>query len=344
MTHQCFQLKSFVGSQVSKRVLVIGGGSIGERHVRCFQQTRRAVVSLCEINDAVRERVTAEYSLAQSFADFDAAVESKPEVAVVCTPAHLHVPMAQHLADAGAHLLIEKPFSTSTDGVAKLQATVAQQNLTAGIAYVSRVHPALAAMKQEIEGGRFGRVVQVVAVSGQHFPFYRPAYRETYYTDQATGGGAIQDALTHTINATEWLVGPITKLAADAEHQVLAGVDVEDTVHVIARHGDVLASYSLNQHQAANESSLTVIGERGTARFESHRNRWLSAVEPGQCWTVEAEFELERDDLFIRQADAFLDVVESRTAPACSLDDGLQTLRVNLAILRAVEERNWQEL
>ena len=58
------------------------------------------------------------------------------------------------------------------------------------------------AMKQEIDACRFGRIVQVIAVSGQHFPFYRPAYRETYYTDHATGGGAIQDALTHTINAS----------------------------------------------------------------------------------------------------------------------------------------------
>lgn len=329
---------------MSKRVLVIGGGSIGERHVRCFQQTGGVDVSLCEINDAVRERVTMTYSLANSFADFDAAVESKPEIAVICTPAHLHVSMGQRLAEAGTHLLIEKPFSTSVDGVAELQAAIAERKLTASIAYVSRAHPALAAMKREIDTGRFGRVVQLVAVSGQHFPFYRPAYRETYYTNRATGGGAIQDALTHTMNAAEWLVGPVTQLAADADHQVLAGVDVEDTVHVIARHAGVLASYSLNQHQAPNESSLTVIGDEGAARFESHRSRWLSAVEPGQEWTVEDEFALERDDLFVRQAAAFLNAVETSGTPACPLDEGLQTLRVNLAILRAVEERNWQEL
>lgn len=327
-----------------KRVLVIGGGSIGERHVRCFQQTGRAEVSLCEINESVRNRVADTYRLAASFAEFDTAAESSPDIAVVCTPAHLHVAMAVKLAEAGVHLLIEKPLSTSLDGIDELQSLVAGKNLVAGVAYVTRAHPALMAMKREIDSGACGRPVQLVAVGGQHFPLYRPAYRATYYTQHATGGGAIQDALTHTVNTAEWLIGPITSLAADAGHQVLDGVEVEDTVHVVARHNNVMASYSLNQHQAPNESSLTVICERGTLRFESHHSRWLTASEPGQEWTVREHFPLERDDLFIRQANAFLDSVDATTALACPLNEGLQTLRVNLAILRAVEDRSWQDV
>src|SRR5690606_32808909 len=131
------------------------------------------------------------------------------------------------------------------------------RDVVAGVAYVYRAHPALEEMRQAIASGRFGRPVELVAVLGQHFPFYRPAYRTIYYRDRATGGGAIQDALTHVLNAGEWLVGPITRLACDAEHLVLDGVDVEDTVHLLARHGRVMASYSLNQHQAPNESTIT---------------------------------------------------------------------------------------
>ena len=108
--------------------------------------------------------------------------------------------------------------SVTTDlraGVAELMAEVERQWLTAAVAYVYRAHPALAAMREAIRSGRFGEPVQVVAVSGQHFPLYRPAYRDIYYKDRATGGGAVQDALTHVLNAAEWLVGPVTRLAAD---------------------------------------------------------------------------------------------------------------------------------
>lgn len=325
-------------------VLIIGGGSIGERHLRCFKNTGRAEVSLCEINGELRDRLVQQYGLTQSFDDFEAALASQPDAAVICTPAHLHVSMATRLVDSGVHVLIEKPLSTSLDGVAELQRLVVDRGVTAAVAYVSRSHPALQQMKQALDTGRFGRPVEVVVTSGQHFPFYRPAYREIYYARRETGGGAIQDALTHLINATEWLVGPITRLTADADHLVLEGVEVEDTVHLLARHGHVMAAYTLNQHQPPNESSLTVICDRGAVRLESHRHRWLSATEPGAEWKVEAEFALVRDDLFVFQANAFLDTIEQQSAPACTLAEAAQTLRVSLAALESVEHRAWRDV
>lgn len=327
-----------------KNVVVIGGGSIGERHVRCFQKSGRANVSLCELNDEVRERVTRKYNLPSSFKSFADVLDESFDVAVICTPADLHISIAQKLADRGVALLIEKPLSTTFDGIDQLLATVFDKRLPVSIAYVMRQHPAVQAMKAALDSGRFGKPVQIVYTGGQHFPFYRPAYREIYYTDHAKGGGAIQDALTHTMNTAEWLVGPVTKLVADAEHCVLEGVEVEDTVHVMTRHQAVLGSFSLNQHQPANESALTVICERGAARFESHTCRWLSCVEHDKPWHVEEEFSLERDDLFVRQAATFLDHVEGKSEAACSLEVARQTLRVNLAALESVRTGSWVEL
>lgn len=322
-------------------VLVIGGGSIGERHVRCFQRSGRAQVALCEPNDAVRERVASTYELENCWSDLEDAVVTPPQIAVICTPAHLHVEQALRLAECGCHLLIEKPLSISTAGLAELQQRVRERQLTAAVAYVYRVHPGLEALRAVLHGGRFGKPVQVVAQSGQHFPLYRPAYREIYYRDHATGGGAIQDALTHLVNAVEWLVGPATRVCADAAHQVLDGVSVEDTVHALTRHGPILGSFSLNQHQPPNESSLTVVAERGALRFEMHRHRWMWCDEPGAEWTVEDAFELERDDLFVAQANRFLDVVEGHGEPPCSLQSAAQTLQVNLALLASVRQQTW---
>src|SRR5262249_31719046 len=199
---------------------------------------------------------------------------------------------------------VEKPLSTTLDGVADLCRAAADRAAPAGVAYVYRAHPVLAAMRAAIRSGRFGEPVQIVATCGQDFPLYPPGYREIYYRDRASGGGAVQDALTHVLNAGEWLVGPVTAVAADVGHLVLDGVDVEDTAHVIARHGPVMGCYSLNQHQAPNEVTITVVCRAGTARFESHRHRWRWAVEPGGPWTDEPAPALERDTLFTAQANA----------------------------------------
>jgi predicted dehydrogenase len=324
------------------RVLVVGLGSIGERHLRCFAATGRARLSLCEVNPDLRRAVAERYGVTDTFADLETALSSSPEVVVICTPAHLHVSMARAAVRVGAHVLIEKPLSTSLDGVGELLEEVERRRIVAAVAYVYRAHPALAALRDVLRSGRFGEPVQVVAVSGQHFPLYRPAYRTIYYNDRTTGGGAVQDALTHILNAAEWLVGPVTRLIADVGHQVLEGVTVEDTAHVLTRHGTVMGSYSLNQHQAPNESTITVVCTRGTARFEFHNLRWRWLTEPGGEWIDEPADPLERDALFIRQANAFLDAVEGTAVPLCTLADALQTLAVNLAILRSAEHGGWE--
>jgi len=328
------------------RILIVGVGSIGERHLRTFLATGRVEACICENNASLREKVAQRYGVTRTYADLDEALADKSfDFALIATPSHLHIPMATHLVEAGLPVFIEKPLSLTLDGIDELIQLVDKKGVLAAVAYTYRSHPALRSMKEAIDSGRFGKPVQVVATWGQHFPHYRPAYREIYYTSRKTGGGAIQDVLTHAINAAEFLVGPIQKLMADCDHKVLEGVEVEDTVHVIARHaGEVMGCFSLNQHQAPNENLVTVMCERGTARFDLIGARWSSMVEPDSGWKVEYQFSRERDDIFINQANIFLDALEGKGSVACTLAEGLQTLRVNLTVLKAADNPSWVPL
>ena len=325
-------------------MVIVGAGSIGERHLRCFLATGRVEVSVCEVNPALRAAMAERYQVKHTFEAYDAALASQPDAVVICTPAHLHIALAAQAVRQGAHVLIEKPLSATLDGVVELQQEVARRRVISAVAYVYRAHPALAAMRVAIQSGRFGQAVQIVVVAGQNFPFYRPAYRETYYRDRKTGGGAVQDALTHFINAAEWLVGPTECLVADVGHLLLEGVTVEDTVHVLTRHGTVMGCFSLNQHQAPPETTITVICQRGTTRFEYHDCRWRWSAKPGGEWHDEPASPLERDTLFIRQAEAFLGAMDGGNQPLCSLAEAVQTLRVNLAILASAEMREWKTI
>jgi predicted dehydrogenase len=326
----------------TKNILIIGVGSIGHRHLRCFQQTGRVQIAICETNAALSQQIAAQYGIEKTYASLDAAMADRFDAAVVTTPAHLHVAMGTRLADAGIHVLIEKPLSTTLDGIDRMVSTVEKRQVVAGVAYVLRANPVVKALRDAIVSRRFGEPVEYVYSGGQHFPFYRPAYRDIYYRDRATGGGAIQDALTHMINAAEWIIGPADRVLADAAHQVLEGVEVEDTVHLVSRHGPVMASFALNQHQAPNESTITVVCRGGTVRGEMHTNRWRWTTKPEEPWHDECFQPLERDSLFIRQAEAFLDALDGRGQPLCSLADGIQTLRVNLAALASCERGTWQ--
>jgi predicted dehydrogenase len=330
---------------MSHRILVVGVGSIGERHLRCFQKTGRVDAGLCELNDSLRQTVAERYSVKAAYKSLDEALAGGWEAAVICTPAHLHIAQARQAVKAGLHLLIEKPLSTSLDGVADLIGEARAAHRKTAVAYVQRFNPTVVALRQVLQSGRFGEPVQLYFTSGQHFPTFRPAYRTIYYTKHATGGGAIQDALTHGINAAEWLVGPVQRLVADAAHQVLEGVDVEDTVHLIARQGSgVLSTFSLNQHQAPNELTITVVCRRGTVRAALHERKISTMSEPNAPWEEQVLPPMERDDIFVLQANGFLDYLDDKAPARATLEDGLQTLKVNLAALRSVQQGNWQTI
>jgi predicted dehydrogenase len=320
------------------RILVIGVGSIGERHLRCMKNTGRAQVGLVETNATLAQDIARKYEVADAFTNLDEALKMPWTAAIICTPAQTHVPIAQKLADAGVNLLIEKPFSTSTDGIDRLISTVRWKKLVAYVAYVYHSHPGLLDMRNAIHSGKYGKPYHVITVSGQHFPFFRPAYRQIYFTDHAKGGGAIQDSLTHMMNAIEWLVGPMTRVTCDAAHKVLEGVTVEDTVNLTARHGEVMSSFAHNMWQMQNETFMTVLCEKATMRFEVVNHRWLLMDKINGPWIPHEFGPMERDDWFTRQSNLFVDSVEgkgSQPSPLCTLEEGYQTLRVNLAALKS---------
>lgn len=319
-------------------VLIVGGGSIGERHLRCFQQAMDGEVALCENFEQRRQEVAERYQLRQSFATLEQAIQQHWDAAVICTPAHLHVPHALELFAVCNALMIEKPLATELEEARKL---LNFRNRVVNIAYVNRVSPAVAEVKRRLEAGEIGKLLQVNVVSGQHFPTFRPAYREIYYRDRKTGGGAIQDAATHTFNLVHYLAGRFDWVFCDYAHQALEGVDVEDTIHLTGRcqHGQVMVNISLNQFMAPNETRCMFNGEKGTLQLQMPEHRWGIYRHGDSEWTWSPPLVTERDELFRLQAQAFLRACTAGEPVLCDIDDALHTLKVNLAALRSAGQR-----
>ena len=317
------------------KVLIVGGGSIGERHLRCFQQTPPCQVALCENNDERRAHVGASYGLEQTFATLSAAAQQQWDAAVICTPAQLHVEHTLELAPVTGAILIEKPLATRLDDAQRLLPLAGEKPLA--VAYVLRGHPAVQEVRALLQAGKLGQLLQVTVHSGQHFPTFRPAYREIYYRDRATGGGAVQDAATHSFNLVQYFAGHYDWVFCDHSHQALEDVEVEDTVHFLGRAGGgkIMVSISLNQFMAPNETVLQLNGNRGSVQLRLHEQRYGVMLHGDDGWQWSEPLVQERDDLFRRQASQFLDVASGKSEPLCSLQEALHTLQVNLAALDA---------
>lgn len=331
------------------RLLVIGAGSIGERHLRVFQQIDRCdAIAFCEPLAERRARIAADYGIPEAFAfaDLDTALaKGAYDAAVVATPAPTHLAIGTRLARLGVHQLMEKPLSLALDGAEDYARLVSEEGLTVAVGYVHRAHPATMALRRAVASGRFGKPIALSISSGQAFAHIRPAYREIYFARPEMGGGAINDMITHMYNVGDWLAGPIRRLVTDAAHQALEGVSVEDTVHTLARHaGGAMGTYALNLYQHPDEVTMTVVCEGGTLRAEYAQKRWSWMAEPGGTWTHETAEVPDRDEIYRVQNTAFLDAIEGCGEVLCPLEDAIRTLKVNLASHRSAAEANWQNV
>lgn len=319
-----------------KSVLIIGCGSIGERHIRCFLQTGRSLVTACDANGELLKQIAARYDVAAE-RDWAEAIRGGFDAVVVCTPAHLHLKMALRALEEGKSVLIEKPLSNSLADVDAIRRALKASSCRVAVAYIYHVFSFLAEACEFLASAAFGSVRQVVVVAGSPFHRLRPAYANTYYRDRATGGGAIQDGLTHIANWIESVLGPADAVMCDCAHLALPGVQVEDTVHLSARHGDVLVSYAYNQFQTPQENTIQFNALRGSVRIDLRRQRWGTMGEGDPAWVWRDGIALDRDEYFTRQAHAFLDEIDGKPARLCSLEAAVDTLRFNLAALASAD-------
>ncbi len=319
-----------------RKILIVGGGSIGERHLRCFQQVPGVEeIALCDVNAELRGELAERYKLESTFASLEEALDQQWAAAVICTPAHLHIPHAIEIASAAEALMIEKPLSTGLEDVPKLREAWAGRVLN--VAYVLRVNPLVIQAKRILDTKELGDLLQVVVTTGQHFPTFRPAYREIYYTRHESGGGAIQDAATHSFNLIQYLAGEFDWIFCDAGHQALEGVEVEDTVHLTGRtnHGQTMVSLALNQFMAPNESYMQLNCSHGSLRLVFHEQRYGRMSHGDTGWEWSEPGNLQRDDPFHEQARCFLDAAAGRSPVRCTLDEAEHTLKVNIAALES---------
>ena len=152
------------------KVLMIGLGGIGQRHLRnlhallgndlevlAYRVRRNATVLTDKLQVESVSGLEEKYRVTV-FDDLDAALAQKPAVAFVCNPSSLHVPVAMAAAEAGCHLFVEKPLSHDLQGVEALVEVVERKKLVGLVAYQMRFHPCLQAVKTLLAQEAIGRV------------------------------------------------------------------------------------------------------------------------------------------------------------------------------------------
>ncbi|MBI4921411.1 MAG: Gfo/Idh/MocA family oxidoreductase [Devosia nanyangense] len=327
------------------RVLIVGSGGIGRRHLKGYGLTGRAELSIVEPDAGRRAEAISMFDVEHAFTDIAEADLESFNLAVICAPANFHVPLMLRCAEAGLPFMVEKPLAVTMDGVDAALALVAEKEIEARVGYVRRVAEEVIALRQQILAGKIGSVRLAYLNSSQEFPKYRPDFQRTYYARPEMGGGAILDAASHLFDMLIWLMGKPSDVGCMFDRLVLEGTETEDTCLVTIRfQSGAMANVTINQFQKRNVAQFEFIGTAGNLMIDHSTLKF--ANDDSGVWKESRDY---MDGLvpteahqarFKLQANAMLDAIEGKPCWLATLDEARDNLRVALAAKQSwIEKR-----
>jgi UDP-N-acetyl-2-amino-2-deoxyglucuronate dehydrogenase len=263
-----FVRKSVVSGRKINFALV-GCGRISANHFEAItvHAPDAALVGVADIDPAALDRAVAKTG-APGFASLEALLAgSSPDVVILATPSGLHAAQAIQVAQAGHHVMSEKPMATRwKDGKAMVEACD-NAGVHLFVVKQNRHNPTLRLLKRAVTAERFGKIYMVtvnVFWSRPQAYYDSAAWRGTREFD----GGALMNQASHYVDMLDWLIGPVESVQAFTG-TLARNIEVEDT-GVLALRWRTGALGSLNVTMLTwpknFEGSVTVLGERGTVR------------------------------------------------------------------------------
>ncbi len=322
--------------------LVVGGGSIGKRHLRNLLATRRSA-AVVEPREDRRAEILAKHPGTPVHATLEEALAHGPYLAgFICLPTAYHLEPAMALARKGLHIFMEKPVSHSIEGIPALLDVIQQRRLTAMTGFCLRFFKPLQKAKQLIEAGRVGRIVTARSFTGVYLPDWHPYedYRSFYMAKKAQGGGVLLDEC-HAFDWMQWLCGPITGVFSVVGTFSDLEVETDDVCEVIARFGTrAVGSIHLDMVDRSARSEVEIIGTTGTVLvdLEGHTVRAFDqASRKWETFTLEPSY----DRMYIDEIDHFFGCVERGEKPVVDLRDGFRVQRIIDACARSSASGQW---
>jgi predicted dehydrogenase len=210
------------------------------------------------------------------------------------------------------------------------------------VGFQFRFHPGLQQAARLLGEAAIGRPLSVRVHWGEYLPSWHPweDYRSSYSAQAELGGGVIL-TLSHPFDYLRWLFGEVSSLWAFAGRLNDLDLDVEDTAEVGLQFSNgVIGSLHLDYNQQPPAHKLEVVGTKGSLfwdnadgglKYYSEPVRQAAEGGSGKWESVTPQPGFERNELFLAEMRHFLALVRGETQPACTLDDGVQALKLALA-------------
>lgn len=348
------------------RTAIIGTGKVSHIHARALAALEESeFVAVCS-RDATRAATFAQQYRVQPYTDITTMIRAaRVQAVIVCTPHPAHTAPALQAAQAGAHVLVEKPLAVSLKDCDAIIAAARAARVKLGVVSQRRWYPPAQRVRAAIDAGKIGKPIlgMVTMLGWRDEAYYRSDPWRGKWLEE--GGGVLVNQAPHQLDLLQWFMGPIAEVFAYWDNLNHPYIEVEDTAVAVIRFkngalGSIVVS---NSQKPGLYGKVHIHGENGAsvgvqtdggAMFIAGMS---SVQEPpiNDVWTVPgeedvlAQWQAEDRATFERvdtttyyhqlQVHDFLRAIIEDREPAVNGEEGRKTVELFTAIYRSQRER-----
>ena len=310
------------------KILVVGVGSIGRRHSDVLYSALGCKnITLWDPVEENAARHAANYPGMKTVATFEEGLAQKPDAVFICSPPALHMSQAEKAVLAGCHVMVEKPVALDMESLQKVKSLAEANGRMVSVALCNRYHKGIQRLKETIDSGVLGKIINIRSAMGEYFPESRPDYLQTYYVQY---NGCFE--LIHAVDFTVWMTG-----GNPQDIYCISGSDADlgfrspDNAEILFRTDNgITCSVNLAFCHSPAHLEATAYGTEGTAQLlYTHDSYTLRTYTRSTGkWQEEKVDGLYRNMQFEAEDGEFLESIVSGIYKGCSLTDAARAVKI----------------
>ena len=320
------------------KVLIAGYGSIGKRHLENFSQFKDIQLIVYTKRNDLQLLKKKGIKVSNSLTE---CLKENPDIGVITNETSLHIPIAIKLAKEGLDLFLEKPLSNSLKDVKKLYAIVKKKKLITQMGCNLRFHPCIMKIKSLIEQQKIGKIISAQIQNCSYLPdFHRwEDYRKSYAARKDLGGGVILTQI-HEIDYMYWFFQEVENIVSISGKFSELDVTAEDYVSSLLKFkSKIIGELHMDYFQRPSFRSCKIRGTKGEIYWDSDDNCVDVYNMNKKRWEIKFNdgfpYDLDIRSSYVEELKHFLKCVKHRKETINNLEQGIETLKIALAIKKA---------
>jgi predicted dehydrogenase len=322
-------------------IAMLGLGRWSKHLARAVARVASSKLVTCFTRTAeIRRQFALEFECEEATSLEAALTHPGVEAAIIAAPSGAHLELTLACAEHGVHVFVEKPMANSLEQARQMTAACQNKGLVLMVGHEMRRLGSSRAMKEALEAGRLGRVVNATAVltlAGTFQPDNWRCHRDS------NPGAALMQLGIHQIETLQYLLGPVTAVQGFFAH-LSAPADVDDTASAyLTFAGGSMASVAAS-YVSPSAYELHFFGDAANMNCIVDMRVWPDALQadPRTQLNLQTNQLLEplaitAQDVLALQADEFARSVRGLAQPETGAQEGLAALAVVEAALLSFE-------